>query len=236
MRVRPLWWFAGLCLAALLWGVWLMPASPVLSRVDGVMLGSAPLQLARVEGRLWQGAARWRWQGMSGILRWRWERRGLTPGLRLDGSGDVLMSGWLGVSPRAVSLMEMNLAVPVAPFVVAMPNIQAEGSVSARDLTLRWNGQQAYGVSGRLGYTGGNLSWARGQSAQLPVLTGVLQQEGQAATLDVLSPEGTLLAQGRIENKVAVLRVYRAWPALLGVSQGGNPGDVVFEASQPLTE
>ena len=38
------------------------------------------------------------------------------------------------------------------------------------------------------------------------------------------------LSEGRFQ-----LEVLRAWPMLLGVSQGGQPDDVVFQMSQPFS-
>lgn len=228
------WWISGLLVSVLVWAVWLMPAQPVLSRVHGLMLGPAPLELSRIEGRIWQGSARWRWQRHAGTLRWQTRWHGLVPGVQLQLQGDLLLSGWLGGRPGKVMVREMDAAVPVAPFVAAMPNVSAEGTVSLRGLSLNWNGRQLQEANGLLGYSGGEISWAQGQGALLPALVGTVRQEGAAAIAEARDPDGTLLAEARVENEIAVLRVYRAWPALLGVSQGGSPSDVVFETSQPL--
>jgi general secretion pathway protein N len=232
--VRLRWWLSGLVVSVLVWLVWLMPAQPLVSRLHGVMLGNAPLELSRIEGRIWQGSARWRWQRHAGSLRWQTRWQGLTPGIQLQLQGDLLLSGWFGGRPGRLVIRELDVAVPVAPFVAPMPNVTAEGAVSLRGLSLDWNGRQLTGANGLLGYSGGEVSWAPGQSAVLPPLTGALRQDGGAAIAEARSPEGALLAEARVENEMALLRVYRAWPALLGVSQGGSPADVVFETSQPL--
>jgi len=234
--VKPAWWLAVLLLMALVWGVWLMPARLFLERLDGVALGPAELQISRIDGRIWQGSARWQWQQLSGALRWQTDWRGLTPGVALNLSGDIVASGWLGSSVGGdMDARNIDLAVPLAPFVAGLPNITASGVVSVRGLSLKWTDAGPVAAEGNLAYNGGDVSWAPGQGATLPPLQGTLLQDGEAALAQVYSPEGTLLADARLDREYAQLRVYRAWPALLGASQGGNLSDVVFETSQQLT-
>lgn len=236
MAVRLWLWTLVLVLSTLFWGVWQMPARPLLASLDGTPMGQAPLRLQRIEGVWREGAAHWQWQGLSGRLQWSLDWRGLTPGVQLQLSGDVIASGWLGGRPGAWQVQALDLALPVAPLVRGMPGIQAEGTASIRGLTLIWGKQGPEAAEARLDYTGGNVSWAPGQGAEVPPLTGLLRHDGAAARLDARDPQGTLLAEGSVENDLASLRVYRAWPMLLGASQGGSPGDVVFETSRPLAD
>lgn len=234
MLLKPVWWLAALLFSVLVWAVWLMPAKPVLGPIDGIMLGQAPLKVSRIDGRLWDGSFRWQWQQLAGGLRWRVDWRGLVPGVELFVSGDVVASGWLGGGSGALDIRNLDAAVPLAPLIAGMPNISAQGTLSIRGLSLRWTRSGPVAAEGSLGYSGGDVSWAAGQGATLPPLHGMLRQQGDAALAEVYSPEGTLLADGRLDGGSAGLRVYRSWPALLGVSQGGNAADIVFETSQQL--
>lgn len=232
--IRPGVWLAALLLAVLVWALVMLPARPILAPLDGVQLGPAALQLSRIEGRLWQGSARWQWQALSGSLRWDASWRGLSFGADLTVSGDIVATGWAGAAPGGFALAGMDIVLPVAPLVQGMPNVSAEGMATVRGLNLQWQSGAPSGAEAQLSYTGGRVSWAAGQEADIPVLTGALRQEGEAAILEVRSPDNALLADGQLTNESARLRVYRAWPALLGVSQGGSPTDVVFETSQQL--
>jgi general secretion pathway protein N len=232
--IRPGIWLAVLLFAVLVWAVVMLPARPVLAPLNGIQLGPAALQLSRIEGRLWQGNARWQWQALSGSLRWETSWRGLSFGADLTVSGDIVATGWVGAAPAGVSLAGVDIVVPVAPLVQGMPNVSAEGLATVRGLGLQWSDGAPHGAEAMLSYSGGRISWAPGQGAEIPVLTGNLRQDGGAAVLEVRSPDSALLADGQLTNESARLRVYRAWPALLGVSQGGSPTDVVFETSQQL--
>lgn len=232
--IRPGVWLGVLLLALLVWALIMLPARPLLTPLSGIQLGPAALQLSRIEGRLWQGSARWQWQALSGSLRWDTSWRGLSFGADLTVSGDVIATGWAGAAPGGFSLVGMDIVLPVAPLVQGMPNVSAEGMSTIRGLNLQWQDGAPRGAEAQLSYSGGRVSWAAGQGADIPVLTGILRQEGEAAVLAVRSPDNALLADGQLTNESARLRVYRAWPVLLGVSQGGSPTDVVFETSQQL--
>ena len=58
---------------------------------------------------------------------------------------------------------------------------------------------------------------------------------GEVPTLQVVDPDGERLMHARISEGRFHLEVMRAWPLLLGVSQGGSPDDVVFQMSQPFS-
>ncbi|MCH8544797.1 MAG: type II secretion system protein N [Alcanivorax sp.] len=216
--------------------VWLMPAQPFVRKLDGVMLGEAPLQLHQIRGRIWQGEARWRWQGYRGELRWATRWRGLSPGLTLDVAGGGLeLDGWAGVSPSAVTLRELALRVPLAEISRGMAEGQADGVVTGNIEHLRWHRRSGdVFASGALRYGGGQITWPPDGSARVPPLEGRLYTEDNVARLEIVDPQGTRLVDGEAGNGEAALRVYRAWPRLLGVSQGGSDSDVVFQVSQQL--
>lgn len=230
--LRPGWLLA-LALASVVgWAVWLMPATVALSPINGVMLGPAPLHLSQIEGRVWNGSSRWRWQDKQGTLRWQVRWQGLRPGVLADLRGDMLLKGWLGAGSGIV-LRDADAAVPLASLKGIVPDVSADGVVSVRGLSLHWQKNKASVSSGLVEYTGGTASWGR-ESATLPALRGQIVQNAGVTTLDVVTVEGQRVFQGSLENTMAELRVYRAWPALLGLSQGGSPDDVVFETSRQL--
>jgi general secretion pathway protein N len=234
MPIKPFRWLLILFMSTFVWALWLLPARPLLTPLNGMMLASSVLQLSRIEGRLWQGSARWQWQGMAGGLRWDSGWRGTTFGADLFLSGDIVATGWAGGGPGVIDLRDLEAVVPVAPFVRAMPNVSADGMVSLRGVGLRLGRAGPEQARGALAYSGGRVDWSASQGAELPALSGALRQDGGAAVVEAFAPDGLLLADARLENEMAALRVYRAWPALLGVSQGGNPADIVFETSQQL--
>ena len=90
-------------------------------------------------------------------------------------------------------------------------------------------------VQGTLDYSGGTVTWGRNGAADVPPLQGRLSMEDQVPSLQVTDPEGERLVQARINEGRFHLEVMRAWPLLLGVSQGGSPDDVVFQMSQPFS-
>ena len=51
---------------------------------------------------------------------------------------------------------------------------------------------------------------------------------------DITGPEQQQLVLASLEDKTLSVQVRRAWPQLLGVSQGGDPSDVVFRMRRPL--
>lgn len=236
MAVRLWLWGLLVVLATLFWLVWLAPARLLLQPLNGMQLGPAPLQLSQIDGRWRAGGFRWQWQGLAGTARWSLAWQGLVPGAHLTLSGDLVANGWIGGLPGRWQVRDMDLAIPVAPLVRGTQGIRAEGVVSARSFTLILDHGAPREASAVLDYTGGQVSWAQGQGAVLPPLQGVMRQDGAAARIEARGPDGTLLADGSLENNMAMLRVYRAWPALLGVSQGGSPSDVVFETSRPLVD
>ena len=89
-------------------------------------------------------------------------------------------------------------------------------------------------MQGTLQYSGGTVSWGRNGSALVPVLQGRLSMNNEQPTLQVEDPDNNSLLDARLANGRFELEVRRAWPMLLGVSQGGDPDDVVFQMSQPL--
>lgn len=232
---RPLLLVSVFLVSFLIWSLWLLPAAPVISKLDGVAVGGAPLQMSQVQGRLWDGSAHWRWQRQNGRLRWDMDWRGLTPGVQLAlESGSVALDGWLGGGSGRFSARELTLHMPVAEIARHLEQGSAEGSVSADIRELDWRDDAFHALEGRLKWSGGRVSWEPAGSAEVPPLDGRLFMEGEAARAEVTDPEGQQLAEARIVDGEITFRVFRAWPMLLGVSGGGQASDVVLEVSQPF--
>ena len=232
---RPLALIGVFVASLLVFIVWNMPAAPFVRHLDGQMIGDAPLQVSQIRGRLWDGEARWRWQRYRGELQWETRWRGLTPGVELDLAGSGLeVRGWAGASPRAVSARDLSLRVPLAEISRDMPEGRIDGVLTGQVSHLRLARSGDVFAQGQLYYAGGEVSWPPDGNATVPPLEGRLFTEDNVARLEVTDPQGTRLVDGQVNAGEAALRVYRAWPRLLGVSQGGQDSDVVFQVTQSL--
>lgn len=234
---RPLLLISVFLVSFLIWSLWLLPAAPVVSKLDGLPVAGAPLQLSQVQGRLWEGSAHWRWQRQDGRLRWDIDWRGLTPGVRLAlESGSVAFDGWLSAGPGRFSARELTLNMPVAEIARHIEQGSAEGTVSADVRELDWRDESFEALEGRLKWSGGRVTWQGGGSADIPPLDGRLFMEGGTARAEVTDPEKQRLAEASVTDGEITFRVFRAWPMLLGVSGGGQASDVVLEVSQPFPD
>ncbi|MCK0155260.1 type II secretion system protein N [Alcanivorax sp. S6407] len=217
----------------------LMPAAVLVERVPALRPGGAPLVLQSARGPWWQGQVDWRWQQLQGVLDWQLDWHGLTPGLNISArtrSGeDARISGWLGgTGQQDWSVEQLRVALPVALVAARIPQGNADGRVDATIMSLAVSSGQIEDARATLQYSGGTVTWGRNGSSSVPVLQGKVSMEGAVPSLLVTDPQGqplmnASLAEGRFQ--VAVLR---AWPQLLGVSQGGSADDVVFQMSQPF--
>lgn len=227
-------WTAALLGMLLVWLIWMAPAAPLLARLDGLPLAGAPLKVTFVHGTVWQGQAQWRWQQVGGALGWQLAWREWRPGVRLELDGDARLAGWVGPAAGGVLLRGAKASVPLALLSRVQPQLTAEGWVEVRDLSADLHRDRPVLRSGSAEYAGGQVSWAPGESARIPALSAVIDYQKPVSQLTVSDPQGVTLAVGELTEEMAAFRVYRAWPALLGMSQGGSPDDVVFETSRPL--
>lgn len=232
---RPLVLITVFVVSFLGFGLWQVPAGVVTARVAGVELAGAPVQLVQPQGRLWQGTARWRWRQRSGRLDWALDWQGLTPGLRLSLGGSKLnLEGWLGGGPSRLWARGWDLELPVALIARGVDRGSAEGQLTGQLRELDWQDQQIRALDGELRWSGGRVSWRPDGSADLPPLDGRLYMAEEAARAEVTDADERRLADVRVRGGELNLRVYRAWPMLLGVSSGGQSSDVVFEVSRPF--
>lgn len=219
------------------WLLWSFPAAPLLQRVDGMMVAGNALHVSNVQGRVWDGGARWRWQQWRGQLDWRVVRQGWRPALQLDlRSAELRVSGRISAGRDFIHLRDLDLRVPLAQISRDFPQGSATGLVEGRVDQLRWQRHGSVRASGSFTYSGGEVSWPPDGSAQVPALEGRLSEDGDSARLQVSAPDGQAVMAARLTGEQAELRVFRAWPRLLGVSQGGRDEDVVFQVSERLVE
>ncbi len=219
--------------------VFLMPAAVLIERVPALRPGGAPLVLQSPRGPWWNGQVNWRWQQLQGVLDWQLDWHGLTPGLniaaRTTSGPEARVKGWLGgTGQQNWSVEQLRLALPVAMVAERIPQGNADGRVDATIMGLALSDGQVEDARATLQYSGGTVTWGKGGSATVPVLQGKVSMEAAAPTLIVTDPDGQVLMNASLADGRFQLAVLRAWPQLLGVSQGGNADDVVFQMSQPF--
>lgn len=211
-----------------------IPASLLVSQVPAVPVAGAPLALSAPTGTVWRGGAVIKWRKLQGALNWQLGLRGLSPGLSWTLDGDVRGHGWLSPGPGEKRIEVIEARVP-ASLIDHVSPFTAEGSLGISGLVLALGEQSLVDAAGDLRYSGGRVSWSNGKGdALLPAISGKITRTDDGAVAQVTDDSGTLMMDARVREQLGEIKVYRAWPALLGVSQGGDPADVVFEASQPL--
>ena len=220
--------------------VMLMPAAVLVERVPVLRPGGAPLILESPRGPWWNAQVNWRWQQLEGVLDWELDWHGLTPGMNLaartSSGDDARLSGWLGGSgEQNWSVEQLRLALPVALVAERIPQGNADGRADATIMALAVSDGQIEEVRATLQYSGGTVTWGNNGSATVPVLQGKVSMDASVPTLVVTDPDGTLLMNASLAEGRFQLAVMRAWPQLLGVSQGGSADDVVFQMSQPFS-
>ena len=229
---RPLVLAAVFLASLLFWLLWNFPAAPLVARADGVPLAGEPLRLTAVRGMLRQGGVEWRWQEQSGRVDWSLRWKGLRPGVQLRAhSGGAELAGWFTGTSDSVRARDLDLAVPLSLVSDQIEQGGADGTLEGRIGRFSWKQGGVPRVEGNLRYNGGRVTWPDGR-AEVPPLDGELYNEEEAAWLVVRSPEGTRLMDGQMTAGTAEFRLYRAWPILLGVSEGGDPGDVIFQVNE----
>lgn len=217
----------------------LMPAAVVVERMPMLRPGGERLLLSDARGRWWHGSVMVRWREQQGRLSWALDWHGLTPGVWLDlDAGDLNAQGWLGgLSSDGWRLEQWHGTMPVALVSRYVPQGDATGLVEVSLMALELDGGVLVDAKGVLHYGGGVVSWGRqGEgAAQVPPLDGVLSLQAAGPVLVITGPQKQQLVRADISKGKLHVKVRRAWPQLLGVSQGGNPNDVVFSLSRPVS-
>ena len=226
---------AMLFLASLLiFSVYLFPASLLLSRLDGVAVAGAPLRLQSITGTLWHGQAQWQWRQLSGGGSWRTDWRGVMPGVELAVSGPLSLQAWVGGTGSSLALEQASLSVSGQTLTLVEPRLRLAGTIDARELSVHFSDKAITEAAGQLAYTGGEASWAGQKSVVVPPLSGRIAPAPEGASLTISDQDGQLMAAGAVRGNLGEFKVFRAWAAEFGMSQGGNMDDVIFETSLPL--
>ena len=231
LRVLALVFVASL----LIWLVIALPAAPFVQRLDGTQVAGAPLSVHQVSGTVWSGRLGGRWRDWRGGLLWRLSRDGWRPALQVELRGDdFLVSGRFAGGRETLRVHDLELNIPLQPFTRQLEQGSAEGRVQGRIDSLRWRQAGAVEAQGSLRYSGGRVTWPPDGGADVPALDGDLFSEEQRARLVVTAPDGQRVMDASLGGEEAEIRVFRAWPRLLGVSQGGRDEDVVFQVRERL--
>ena len=229
---RPGLLLATFVIALMVSALWMLPASPFVSRLDGISLGGRALVIEDVAGRLWNGRGRWRWHTYEGQTDWRWHWRGLAPGIDLTvNSSGAALTGWVTVRPGTLAARDISLRVPLDEVTRDLAIGQGDGLVLGEISSLEV-GMDRISAEGNLRYSGGKVTWPPDGHATLPPLRGQIQTRETVVAFDVVDPDDVRLIEGELSPVVGAIRIFRAYAKLLGVSQGGADDDVVFEASE----
>ena len=210
-----------------------IPASLVASRIPSLPVAGAPLFVGAASGTVWDGSVPLRWRQLNVELDWDLGFRGLTPGLTWSLGGSLKASGWLGGWTE--TRVEISDGLVPAALIEHVSPFRAEGTLTIDGLRLAVRDQRLVEAAGELRYSGGRAGWKSGET-QVPALLARIEEQPEGGVARVTDPSDTLLMEAGVQGERGFVRVYRAWPALLGVSQGGEPTDVVFESSQPIWE
>lgn len=222
----------------LFWVVWYLPARVLIARLPALQPGGASLQLTAAEGTLWHGQSHWQWRDQQGRLGWDVRFHGLTPGLdlRIDGDG-LKLAGWLAPGRHSFELSGWRIELPLSLALAAAPGVAADGSISGQLETLVYQTGRIQDLKGRLSWPGGAGRWQR-QSATLPAMQAALGMEGGTAVALLSNQQQQLLARVSLDEQLlGKVEIYRRLAQDMHLSEGkGSSADVIFRASQPLTE
>lgn len=230
---------AGLILVFLLaFGVFLialMPAAVMTPLLPAPATNDASLPTPKLYGLWWNGQGKAQWEGQRLGMTWRLDWRGLTPGLELAfESGQMNATGWLGVDWGDWRLEHWQASIPIALLNDFLPQGQADGQLNISLSQLSLAGTEIRTIRGNLAYSGGNVTLGPGMERVVPAIEGTLEMEKGIPILTVTGPDQQSLAHANLTGKTLTLEVFRALPALLKMSEGGNATDVVFSTRQDL--
>lgn len=230
---------AGLILVFLLaFGIFLvalMPAAVMTPLLPTPATENASLPPPKLYGLWWNGQGQAQWEGQQLDITWRLDWRGLTPGLELGfESGQVNATGWAGADWGDWRFEHWQASIPIALLNDFLPQGKAEGQLDISLPQLSLTGTEISTISGKLAYSGGTVTLGPGMDRQVPAIDGKLEMEKGVPVLTVTGPDQQSLAHANLTGKTLTLEVFRALPALLEMSEGGNATDVVFSTRQDL--
>lgn len=214
----------------------LMPAQVVKGALIPAASTDSGAPDVRVSGLWWKGHADSIWKQQSISVNWEMDWRGLTPGLLLSSAtGEIEVSGWVGVSNGGWQIADANALLPARQVSEFLPMGSASGVLKLSQVALNFADDAVEHVSGALHYTGGELNWGFGDPVTVPPLDGLLSMQASGPQLEIQDNKKQKLAMAFVENKMIVLQVLQAFPQLLGMAElGGDPNEEVYRTSRPL--
>lgn len=227
------WLISTFLLSLLIFLVCTLPAALAVRALPALQVGGQPVSFGAVQGSVWDGQLTWRWRRLAGAVSWQLSWRGGTPGVAFQTLGSLPASGWIG-GADALKVRDLDFSLPASVVREAQPGLQLDGTISARGLSFTFANKRVTDAAGRLAYTGGEAQWRNESPVTVPALHGMITSLAQGAEIVVKDGDDSAMAVGRVEANIGSLSVYRAWTLRLGLSQGGDAADVVFETSLPL--
>lgn len=215
-------------------------------------LQGLPIKVSQVSGSIWQGRMQMRITPLPvlGEINGRWQldfwplflgKAQLE--LTLEGQDIQLLlpmtlSGEQLTIKRADGFLEISSLNPL----LKQNNGSAEGEVELQQLSseINWREQQVKTLSGRLSYSGGDISLlvdGKPVRAEMPALIGWLSMQEERAIIDVLTTEDEELLQGYLQPDgwagISLKRRFldvigQEWPAK------AEADTVIFEVSQKV--
>lgn len=219
-------------LSFLLFMVVLMPASIVTAYWPTDNDSPPP---PRLYGVWWQGQGLFDLEGLPLKLGWELDWHGLTPGLLLSvRSGDIRATGWVGADWGDWRLENWRASLPAETVNPFLPQGKASGTVAIALQELLYRDSVIAQIQGELHFDGGQVALSEGLNLDVPALLGTLTMEHNQPVLRVTGPQQQSLASATLNGNTLSLDVFRAFPLLLKMSEGGNATDVVFSTHQQL--
>lgn len=213
----------------------LMPAAVITPLLSPPSDDDSSLPAPKLYGLWWNGQGQANWEGQSLDVTWRLDWRGLTPGLQLAvESGQISAQGWAGADWGDWRLEQWQASIPVAVLNDFFPQGQADGQLDIALPLLSLAGTEIQDIQGTLNYSGGAVTLGPGMSRAVPAIQGDLAMQEGIPVLAVTGPDQQSLAQANLTGQTLTLEVFRALPALLEMSEGGDASDVVFSTRQDV--
>lgn len=213
----------------------LLPANMVTAHWPTPADNEVGMPAPQLQGLWWKGQGKFSFQDRPLSLAWELDWHGLVPGLTLNiQSGEIRANGWVGADWGNWRLEQWRGTLPTEMLNGLFPQGHASGELDIRLQRLRLENTEITAAKGNLHYGGGKVSLGQGMEVDVPALDGTLSMEQGAPLLAVTGPNQQHLAAARLQDETLTLEVFRAFPLLLKMSEGGDATDVVFSTRQNL--
>ncbi len=211
----------------------LTPAGIVTAYLPSADKDSSPRP--ELYGLWWHGKGVFDIENQKLSIRWELDWQGLVPGLSLViGSGDVEASGWVGADWGEWRLADWEARLPAEVINSFLPQGKASGMMAITLDELHLANNTITAASGLIRFDGGQVSLGEGMELTVPPIHGTLAMDKDSPVLAVSGPEEQPLATARLSGKTLSLQVFRAFPLLLEMSEGGDASEVVFSTQHDI--